>query len=74
MVDKKPTSSLLTRNIMIHIYYMCVCAAASLFVYAPQGDSAHESQKKIFPWKWRHRQLWPNWFLLESSLGPLQEP
>lgn len=63
MADKKPTNS-----------YVHVCAAAYLFVYAPHGYSTHESQKKILPWKWKHRQLRPNWFLLESSLGPLQEP
>ena len=34
MADKKPTNS-----------YVHVCAAACLFVYAPHGYSAHESQK-----------------------------
>lgn len=38
MADKKPTNS-----------YVHVCAAACLFVYAPHGYSAHESQKKITP-------------------------
>lgn len=38
MAEKKPTNS-----------YVHVCAAACLFVHAPHGYSAHESQKKITP-------------------------
>lgn len=33
MVDKKPTSSTLTGNIMIHIYYMCMCVQLPAFLY-----------------------------------------
>lgn len=33
MADKKPTNSLLTGNIMIHVYYMCMCVQLPACLY-----------------------------------------
>lgn len=33
MADKKPTNSLLTGDIMIHVYYMCMCAQLHAGLY-----------------------------------------
>lgn len=62
MADKKPTNSLLTGNIMIHVYYMCMCVQlpACLYMHHMGTVPMKVTRRYSFPWKWRHRQLLPN--------------